>query len=141
LSISNSRVIDDDDDFSERISSLFVPGSSQCVAVPVSVESSVTEAQLLITADTDDVTANISDVTPYRFQRGGTVSIRHDNQFTFIETDKPIYKPSDTGVYRPQFYINIKCTLSDSGLNAGSSLGIINEKFVMILIIFVFVFI
>jgi len=60
------------------------------VAVPLSVNSSVTMANVTITAET-------TDVTPYRFSRHGVVGIRHNNLFTFIETDKPVYKPSDTG--------------------------------------------
>ena len=60
------------------------------MSVPLSVDASVTRANLTVTAET-------SDVTPYRFHRHGIINIRHDNLFTFIETDKPVYKPSDTG--------------------------------------------
>jgi len=58
--------------------------------VALSVSDSVTSANCTVTAET-------SDVTPYRFQRHGIINIRHNNMFTFIETDKPVYKPSDTG--------------------------------------------
>jgi len=58
--------------------------------VALSVSDSVTSANFTVTAET-------SDVTPYRFQRHGIINIRHDNVFTFIETDKPVFKPSDTG--------------------------------------------
>ena len=66
-------------------------GETRCAEVPLSVDSSVNEANLTVTAETSDVTP------PYRFQRHAVVGIRHNNLFTFIETDKPVYKPSDTG--------------------------------------------
>jgi len=59
----------------------------------LSVDTSVTQANLTVTAET-------SDVTTYRFHRHVIISIRHDNLFTFIETDKPVYKPSDTGLHQ-----------------------------------------
>jgi len=70
-----------------------VEGNSRCVSLPVSVNSSVTQANLTVTAESE----SSSGVTPYRFHSHGDISIRHNNLFTFIETDKPVYKPSDTG--------------------------------------------
>jgi len=58
----------------------------------LSVERTVTQINLTVNAET-------SDVTPYRFHRHADVKVRHDNVFTFITTDKPVYKPSDTGFY------------------------------------------
>ena len=76
--------------------------------VPVSVDSSVTRANLSVTATSaadlraaGTGPASAASAGHYALQRHAVVGIRHDRLFTFIETDKPLYKPSDTGLCMP----------------------------------------
>jgi len=75
---------------------LYCIGGSRCTPVALSVDPSVTDANLTVEAQSLDASSDPPGAE-YSFERHGVISIRHDSLFTFIETDKPVYKPSDTG--------------------------------------------
>ena len=56
--------------------------------------SSIAEARLVINARSRD---GVPSEERYTFIRNATIEIRQPELTTFIETDKSVYKPSDTG--------------------------------------------
>jgi len=62
-------------------------GQSSCVDIFVSTDWAVDSVQLQVTA--------VHESGSYSFNRTGTVKINRNNLMIFVQTDKPVYKPSD----------------------------------------------
>lgn len=55
---------------------------------------SVSSAKLSVTA------TSLDSSSEYNFTKSADISIQKPTQMTFIETDKPIYKPGDLGKWK-----------------------------------------